>query len=208
VRTSLEAGKLAGHDHLRRTHEVKRCDGSLTCHRRVCCFKPPAGRCVPARTAHSQTALTFVMRPTTAHRLTPAHPAWRPRAVNALWASSWWRQRALTRGRIKTNPRGWSPLSFGCRECAKRAPATASPGSSERLGKAGERGRNPAPERQEGGAPRTEMRGHRSRHSEISANLLYPLRSNRRDFSECALMDNASQVDFDSAIPKSPQLRP
>jgi hypothetical protein len=36
------------------------------------------------RTAHSQAALTFVMRPTTAHRLTPAHPAWRPRAVNAL----------------------------------------------------------------------------------------------------------------------------
>jgi hypothetical protein len=54
----------------------------------------------------------------------------------------------------------------------------------ERLGRLAS-GWNPAPERQEGGAPRTEMRGHRSRHSEISANLLYPLRSNRRDFSEC-----------------------
>ena len=51
--------------------------------------------------------------------------------------------------------------------------------------------RDSAPERQEGGAPRTEMRG-RSRHSETSANLLYPFTSNRRDFSECALMDNAN----------------
>jgi hypothetical protein len=73
---------------------------------------------------------------------------------------------------------------------------------------AGERGRNPAPERQEGGTPRTEMRGHRSRHSEISANLLYPLRSNRRDFSECALMDDANQVDFDSAIRRFESSRP
>jgi len=60
----------------------------------------------------------------------------------------------------------------------------------ERLGRLAS-GRNPAPERQEGGAPRTEMRG-RSRHSETSANLLYPFTSNRRDFSECALMDNAN----------------
>jgi len=58
------------------------------------------------------------------------------------------------------------------------------------------------------GAPRTDMRRHRSQHSEISANLLYALTSNRRDFSECALMDNANQVDFDSAIPKSPSLTP
>jgi hypothetical protein len=45
-------------------------------------------------------------------------------------------------------------------------------------------------------------------HSEISANLLYPLRSNRRDFSECALMDNANQVDFDSAIRRFESSRP
>jgi hypothetical protein len=38
-------------------------------------------------------------------------------------------QRTLTRGRIRTNPRGWSPVSFGCRECSKRAPATIVPGS-------------------------------------------------------------------------------
>ena len=44
--------------------------------------------------------------------------------------AAWRRQRALTRGRTKTNPRGWSPVSFGCRECTKRAPATIFPHTS------------------------------------------------------------------------------
>jgi hypothetical protein len=46
------------------------------------------------------------------------------------------------------------------------------------------------------------------RHSEISPNVLYPLKSNRRDFSECVLMDNANQVDFDSAIRRFESSRP
>ena len=36
--------------------------------------------------------------------------------------------------------------------------------------------------------------------SEISANLLYGLRPNFRDFSEYALINNANYLDFDSAI--------
>src|SRR5262249_54880841 len=49
------------------------------------------------------------------------------------------RQRTLTRGSTKTNPRGWSPVSFGCRECTKRAPATTVPGSPGAPRQAGER---------------------------------------------------------------------
>jgi hypothetical protein len=45
-------------------------------------------------------------------------------SVNVHLPAHWCGQRALTCGRIKTNPRGWSPVSFGCRECTKRAPAT------------------------------------------------------------------------------------
>src|SRR5262249_24935047 len=86
VTTSLEAGELAvGMITCGGRTTVKRCDGSLR--RRLSwgmLLQAARRRCVPARTAHSQAALTFVMRPTTAHRLTPAHPAWRPRAVNAL----------------------------------------------------------------------------------------------------------------------------
>jgi hypothetical protein len=47
-----------------------------------------------------------------------------------------------------------------------------------------------------------------SRHSEMSVNLLIGWRSNFRDFSERVLMNNANHLDFDSAIPKSPPLRP
>src|SRR6266508_4930009 len=47
-----------------------------------------------------------------------------------------------------------------------------------------------------------------SRHSEISANLLNGLRSNFRDFSERALIDNANHLDFDSAIPRFESWRP
>jgi hypothetical protein len=42
----------------------------------------------------------------------------------------------------------------------------------------------------------------------ISANLLNGLSSNFLDFSERALIVNANQLDFDSAIPKSPSLTP
>jgi hypothetical protein len=41
-----------------------------------------------------------------------------------------------------------------------------------------------------------------SRRSEIPASLLNGLRSNFRTFSECALIDNANYLDFDSAIPR------
>jgi hypothetical protein len=50
-------------------------------------------------------------------------------SVNVHLPAHWCGQRALTCGRIKTNPRGWSPVLFGCRECTKRAPATIVPGS-------------------------------------------------------------------------------
>jgi hypothetical protein len=41
----------------------------------------------------------------------------------------------------------------------------------------------------------------RVRHSEMPANLLIEWRSNSRDFSECALINNANYVDFDSVVP-------
>src|SRR5262245_60996209 len=44
--------------------------------------------------------------------------------------------------------------------------------------------------------------GNASGHSEIFANLLNGLRSNFLDFSERALIVNANQLDFDSAIPR------
>ena len=47
-----------------------------------------------------------------------------------------------------------------------------------------------------------------SRDSKMSANLLYSWKSNRRDFSECLLMDNANQLDFDSAIRRFESSRP
>ena len=46
-----------------------------------------------------------------------------------------------------------------------------------------------------------------SRHSEIPANLLNGLKSNLSNFSERSLTNNASHVDFDSAIPNSNPLR-
>lgn len=61
--------------------------------------------------------------------------------------------------------------------------------------------------RRAGGASKQNA-GRPSRHSEISANLLNGLRSNFRDFSECALINHANHLDFDSAIPKWPPLLP
>src|SRR3954452_9501055 len=46
------------------------------------------------------------------------------------------------------------------------------------------------------------------RHSEIAPNLLSGLRLNFRHFSECALIDNANRLDFDSAIPRFESWRP
>ena len=97
-------------------------------------------------------------------------------------------------------------IHFGS-HLAASTPATTAPRQPEPGGRLAS-GRNLAPERQEGGAPPTEMRGHRSRHSEISANLLYPLRSHRRDFSECVLIDNANYLDFDSSIRRFESSRP
>ncbi len=45
-------------------------------------------------------------------------------------------------------------------------------------------------------------------HSEMSANLLIRRRSNFRDFSERALINNADHLDFDSAIPRFESWRP
>jgi hypothetical protein len=45
-------------------------------------------------------------------------------------------------------------------------------------------------------------------HSEISANLLNGLRPNFLDFSERALIVNANQLDFDSAIRRFESSRP
>src|SRR6266508_6188880 len=47
-----------------------------------------------------------------------------------------------------------------------------------------------------------------SPHSEMSDNLLIGLRSNFRNFSECALINNANHLDFDSAIPRFESWRP
>src|SRR6266508_6188685 len=47
-----------------------------------------------------------------------------------------------------------------------------------------------------------------SPHSEMSDNLLIGLRSNFRDFSERALINNANHLDFDSAIPRFESWRP
>ena len=99
---------------------------------------------------------------------------------------------------MSTAYRPWS-LGAGNARDGSRYRRSRQPGTP---GQAGERGQNPAPERQKGGAPRT------IRYSEMSANLFYSLRSNRRDFSECTLMDNANQVDFDSAIPRFESSRP
>jgi hypothetical protein len=41
----------------------------------------------------------------------------------------------------------------------------------------------------------------------MPANLLIEWRSNSRDFSECALINNANYVDFDSVVPNIVQAR-
>jgi hypothetical protein len=54
----------------------------------------------------------------------------------------------------------------------------------------------------------TETARSASRHSEMSANLLNGWTSNFRTFSECALINNANHLDFDSATSSSNPLCP
>src|SRR5262249_34401878 len=86
------------------------------------------------------------------------------------------------------------------------------PGCSRQPGtprQAGERDGIRRKSAREGGDPRTaRCAAVGSAQHEISDHPLCPLRSNCRDFSECALMDNANRVDFDSAIRRFESSRP